>query len=266
MSATSQPPKLPYDGFPLRPHQNGIWYKSVWNRNSKKSEQFYFGSWADDPKGERAMKDPVTGWLARRDAIKAGIDNVRVHMVPGDLTLGELMARFLSFKRSKVTSGELSLTTLEGYLREISKFVQFQKPATSAGLLRPEHFSAFMRHLVEERKLGRHVRKRVVTYISTFLRYGAKNGWMTMPNTGVDWCTPSTDPDSMRVGCRKGVRYPSWSTDGTTPVPNMTLGTLPVARWGLSWRHFWERGATRRALRDGAITDRGFAGLWPRLA
>jgi integrase len=206
MSAILNLPKLPYVGFPLRPHRNGHWYKSVWNPRSKKSEQFYFGSWSDDPKGERAIKDPLTGWLVRRDAIKAGIDNTRVQVVGGELTLGELMSRFLSFKRGKVISGELSLTTLDGYLREVSKFVEFQKPATPAGSLRPEHFSAFMKHLVESRKLGRFARKRVVTYINTYLRYGAKNGWMTMPNVGTDWSTPATDPDSMRVArARAGV-------------------------------------------------------------
>ena len=26
-------PPLPYPDFPLRPHQNGQWYKSVWNRH-----------------------------------------------------------------------------------------------------------------------------------------------------------------------------------------------------------------------------------------
>ena len=62
MSAIFTLPKLPYDGFLLRPHPNGHWFKSVWNRKIKKTEQFYFGSWADDPSGERAMKGTTTGW------------------------------------------------------------------------------------------------------------------------------------------------------------------------------------------------------------
>lgn len=207
MAANSPLPKLPRSDFPLRPHKNGQWYRSVWNSGAKKSEQYYFGTWADDPKGERALKDPEVGWLARKDAILAGIDNARVEMAPASLTLGELMARFLTFKRDKVKAGELSLTTLEGYLREIQRFVSFQKAGAPASGLRPEHFSAFMKHMVEVRKLGRFARKRVVTYINTFLRYGAKNGWITMPNAGVDWVAPATDPDSMRVArARAGVR------------------------------------------------------------
>src|SRR5580658_8099085 len=108
-------PNLPYNGFPLRPHRNGHWYKSVWNPRTKRSEQFYFGKHADDPKGERAISDPITGWLVRRPAILAGVDNVRVEVMADDPGLGELMARFLVFKRIKVNAGELSLTTLGDY-------------------------------------------------------------------------------------------------------------------------------------------------------
>lgn len=209
MATSSQShPKLPYLDFPLRRHSNGQWYRSVWNPRSKRSEQFYFGTWKDDAKGERALKDPEIGWLARRDAIKAGIDNIRVQAIAGsDVTLGELMARFLAFKRGKVTSGELSLATLDGYLKEILAFTTFQKATTPAGALRPEHFSAYGRHLVEARTLGRHARKRVITYINTFLRYGAKNGWIAMPTTGTEWAAPATDRDSMRVAkARAGIK------------------------------------------------------------
>ena len=206
MAAIFALPRLPRADFPLRPHRNGQWYKSVWNSRTKKPEQFYFGTWADDPKGERALKDPDLGWLARRDAIKAGIDNPRVDAVAGDLSLGELMARFLTFKRGKVGSGELSLATLDGYLREVQAFVAFQKPGTPAGGLRPEHFTAYVKHLVGNRRLGRFARKRVLTYVTTFLRFGAKNDWITMPNTGVEWTAPATDPDSMRLArARAGV-------------------------------------------------------------
>jgi hypothetical protein len=123
-------PRLPYPNFPLRPHKNGQWYKSVWNSRTKRSEQFYFGSWHDDPKGERAMKDPALGWLVRKDGIRAGVDNVRVERVAGVLTLGELMARFLAHKQGMTKAGELSKTTLAGYLREVRWFVEFMKPAT----------------------------------------------------------------------------------------------------------------------------------------
>ena len=120
-------PKLPFAGFPLRPHRNGQWYKSAWNPRTKKTEKYYFGAIADDPQGQRAIHDRTIGWLARRDGIKAGVDNIRIEQPSQDLSLGELMERFLTFKRNKVTAGELSLVTLKDYLNEIKLFVSFMK-------------------------------------------------------------------------------------------------------------------------------------------
>jgi hypothetical protein len=68
-------PSLPFPGFPLRPHHNGQWYKSVWNSRSQRTEHFYFGPWKEDPRGERALNDPHSGRLVRRTGIKAGTDN-----------------------------------------------------------------------------------------------------------------------------------------------------------------------------------------------
>jgi len=115
-------PSVPFPGFPLRPHQNGQWYKSVWNSRTKRSEHFYFGPWRDDRSGERALNDPQSGWLARRSGIKSGTDNVRISITPSVLTLGELMSRFLIFKRGLVISGDLSARTLGDYIRETRRF------------------------------------------------------------------------------------------------------------------------------------------------
>jgi len=64
-----------------------------------------------------------------------------------------------------------------------------------------------MRRLVDERKLGRHSRKRVRAYVTAFLNFGAKNGWYVMPGSGADWIAPATDPDSIRQAkARAGVK------------------------------------------------------------
>lgn len=191
-------PSLPYPEFPLRPHRNGQWFKSIWNSRSKRSEQFYFGAWKDDAEGERALNDPDTGWLARRQSIRNGTDNLRVTNSASIVTLGELMASFLSYKRSRVTAHELSARTLGDYIREVEKFVAFLKPSTPVAGLRPEHFAAYMRHMIEDRKLGLYARKRVRTYLNTLLRYGTRNGWYLMPNTGTEWIMPPADADSVR--------------------------------------------------------------------
>ncbi|MCY2950593.1 MAG: tyrosine-type recombinase/integrase [Planctomycetota bacterium] len=117
------------------------------------------------------------------------------------------MAQFLAFKRSQVRAGDLSARTLGDYIHEMEKYVGFLKPGTPVDALRPEHFSAYMGHMIGERKLGRYARRRVRTYINTLLRYGAKNGWYPMPNTGTDWVAPATDSDSVRQAkLRAGLR------------------------------------------------------------
>lgn len=207
MNAVFSLPALPYPEFPLRPHRNGQWYKSVWNPRTGKSEQYYFGSWRDDLGGDRAINEPFTGWLARRKAIKAGIDNVNIEPIGTVRTLGELMARFLAHKLGKCRVGELSRTTLGDYFREVKLFVEFLKPGTPPGGLRPEHFSAYMDHLVSARKLGRHSRRRVRAYITAMLNFGVKNNWYSMPGTGADWIAPATDPDSIRQAkARAGIK------------------------------------------------------------
>jgi hypothetical protein len=97
--------------------------------------------------------------LARRDAIKAGVDNIRVQPIGVTLTLGDLMGRCLAHKLSKTRSEELSPATLGDYFREVEAFVKFMKPNTPRAGLRPEHFTAYMQNLMDNRKLGRHSRK-----------------------------------------------------------------------------------------------------------
>lgn len=45
-------PSKPYPSFPLTAHNNGQWYRA--KRIGGRSRFFYFGHWADDPRGERA--------------------------------------------------------------------------------------------------------------------------------------------------------------------------------------------------------------------
>lgn len=112
--------------------------------SAHKSQQYYFGSWKEDPAGERALKDPNFGWLARRDAIYAEIDNIRLDLATNanDFTLGELMARFLAHKRDQVKTSVLSLRTLGDCIVEIGNFAGFQKPGILVSSVKPEHFSS----------------------------------------------------------------------------------------------------------------------------
>jgi hypothetical protein len=54
-----------------------------------------------------------------------------------------------------------------------------------------------MKFMVENRKLGRHARRRIRAYLNSFLRYGVKSGWFAMPSTGPEWVAPAVDPASI---------------------------------------------------------------------
>lgn len=91
-------PSKPCQGYPLYAADNGQWAKKV---NGRK---YYFGSWTEDPKGERALRE----WVARQESIRAGLDCLKVHAVSSDLTLAELTRKFLEVKHTQLVSGELA--------------------------------------------------------------------------------------------------------------------------------------------------------------
>jgi hypothetical protein len=67
----------------------------------------------------------------------------------------------LAYNVPRMGAGERSAATLGVYLAEIGNFAAFMKPNTPPGARRREHFCAYMIHLLEKRKLGRHSRRRV---------------------------------------------------------------------------------------------------------
>jgi hypothetical protein len=71
-------PAKPHPDFPLTPHPNGQWVKKV------KGDLYYFGRWKADRNGKVALAD----WLARKDAILAGLDKLRVAAVASEMTVG----------------------------------------------------------------------------------------------------------------------------------------------------------------------------------
>lgn len=188
----------PRPDFPLTPAGNGQWVKKV------KQVKYYFGSWKDDPKGEAALKD----WLARKDAIHAGLDSLRVTTAQAGMVLGELMGKYLEQFRTQATSNERSLATLGDYIRELQAFVNASGPNAPVANLKPEHFAKYHKLLVEggrplpsgEKggKLGRHARRRVIRYIRAMLNWGAGNGWYPKPTFGNEFKAPDTRPDAMR--------------------------------------------------------------------
>ena len=88
-------PSKPYDGFPLFPHDNGLWCKKIRGR------LVYFGVWADSDAA-------LAKYLDERDDLHAG----RTPRVKGDgLTVKDLLNRFLTAKKHALDASEITSRT-----------------------------------------------------------------------------------------------------------------------------------------------------------
>lgn len=103
-------PRKPRADFPLFVHARGYWAKKVRQR------LVYFGKVADDPKGVAALEK----WLAEKDALLAG----RTPRATGDgLTVARLCNEFLTSKRSKLDSSELTPRSFADYHATCARIV-----------------------------------------------------------------------------------------------------------------------------------------------
>ncbi len=92
-------PAKPRSDFPLYAHASGKWAKKV------RGKLYYFGKW-NDP--QAALKE----WLEAKDDLLAGRKPRAKQSGP---TIRNLVNRFLTTKRSRVDSGELTPTTWKEY-------------------------------------------------------------------------------------------------------------------------------------------------------
>lgn len=184
-------PALPYPSFPLQPKPNGQWGKKI------KQKPYYFGKWSDDPNGARALDE----YNRRLPGILAGRDHLRSNAVLGDVTLGDLLGRFLGQCKVDVSAGKLSLATFGGYLDECSAFVQWAKAATPVASLRAEDFTAYHNDaLIAGRKLRAKARKRVLAYVKRMFKWGSGNvSNCSLPSFGDGFKAPVTTEEALRV-------------------------------------------------------------------
>ena len=100
---TKARPAKPRLDFPLFPHRNGRWAKKV------RGKFCYFGKWADDPKGEAAIRL----WLDQKDDLLAG----RTPRPKSDgLTIRDLVNRFLTAKEQQRDAGDIAPRSFAEYL------------------------------------------------------------------------------------------------------------------------------------------------------
>lgn len=101
-TATGKPskPNKPFPGFPLFPHATGRWAKKIWGK------LHYFGPWSD-PDGALAKYDREKEALYDRRKPRPDADD--------DVTVHSLCNKFLTFKKARVDSGELTNRSWEDY-------------------------------------------------------------------------------------------------------------------------------------------------------
>lgn len=182
-----QRPDKPHPDFPLFANLNGQWCKKVTKR------PYYFGRWAEDPKGEAALKD----WLARKDGILAGLDNLRLSDKTTGFTLLELATKYRDARRQDLLEGKLADETYEDYRTELTAFVNYVGANAQVAKLTPDVFAKYAASLTNERKLGVHAQKRVKAYVKAMFNYAAGEGWITPVNFGNAFKAPDTSPEAI---------------------------------------------------------------------
>lgn len=159
-------PKKPHKDFPLFAHASGRWAKKV------KGRFFYFGYWRDDPKGEKALEL----YESQRADLYAG----RTPKTPSDqLTLRELVNRFLTSKKRKLDTGELKERSFADYMRTSKLLVDFFGRAQIVTDLTAEDFERFRSALA--RKLGPVTLNNEVTRVRMLFKYGFDAGLLDRP-------------------------------------------------------------------------------------
>ena len=118
-------PAKPDQGYPLFAHNNGQWAKKI------KGRLHYFGPW-DDPNGA------LQRYLDRREGLHAG--RTPLAALEG-LTLRDLVNRFLTDRRSRVDSGELTLRSWQDYHRCCDRLIHVLGRDTLVEDFRPEDFT-----------------------------------------------------------------------------------------------------------------------------
>jgi hypothetical protein len=107
----NRPPK-PYPEFPLYPHPQGYWAKTV------RGTFHYFGRWGRvvDGKLTRVEGD---GWREALEQYKAQVDDLQAGRTPrvgrDELTVADLCNGFLTAKLRRVETGELGSRAFEEY-------------------------------------------------------------------------------------------------------------------------------------------------------
>lgn len=133
--------RKPYPEFPLFPHATGRWAKKI------RQKLHYFGKVADDPDGSKALDKLNREWLY----LSEGRTPPPVDIGDG-CTLRTLCNAFLTAKKLKLDSGELSESSFRYYHRVCVVLIDHFGKDRRVDDLRPDDFQSFRRQL--SKRLG----------------------------------------------------------------------------------------------------------------
>lgn len=167
---TLYPTAKPYKGFPLTPRADGRFVKRI-NGNL-----LTFGR-----RGE--WRVALDEYLAIARAAHAG--RPVQASAPTNVTVRQLVNRYLAVRLEDVGSGDLHLRTYADYRSILLTFGRFIGPATPATELGTAHVDRYAAHLRDKVKAGPRRFNAARAHIRAFLRYAFDAGWIVAFPMGV---------------------------------------------------------------------------------
>jgi integrase len=159
-------PAKPRDDFPLFPHRNGRWAKKV------RGKFAYFGKWADDPKGDAALKL----WAEQKDDLLAG----RTPRASKDgLTVEDLCDHFLTAKEQQRDAGDITSRTYADYFSTCSFIVDSFGKTRLVDDLAADDFQGLRAKLAK--RYGVHRLGNIVQMARSVFKYGLDAGLIDKP-------------------------------------------------------------------------------------
>ena len=151
----SNKPDKPYEGFPLFPHASKQWAKKIRGR------MHYFGKWSDP---EAALKRFNQEWpYLKEGRIPPAVD------IGDGCTLKTLVNSFLTSKKVKLESGELTAGTFTYYHRSCDRLISYFGPNRRVDDLRPDDFQGFRTELAKS--MGVVTLKNAINQCRIILKY-----------------------------------------------------------------------------------------------
>ncbi len=173
----SNKPQKPYPSFPLTPHPQGYWCKSI------RGKLRYFGRWGRVRKGKMEILPNGGEWAQALQQYEREapylFSGKPVPPSPDGLTTAELCNRFLTAKWRQVQSGELTARTFGDYKRSCDALVAAFGKDTSVVHLTADDFS-HLRAVLAERNGPVRLANEIQRVRSVF-KFAYDSGWLDRP-------------------------------------------------------------------------------------